>query len=104
MPDNNNRLTQQDLYRALTPAELRIVEYIPPAVLNGLRANFSVIQQQMAENSSRERSLVLFDFFQRFGQQVVTEEIARQQILQRLSNLEQRFNSLQTGLATSGSI
>jgi hypothetical protein len=92
MPDNNNRLTQQDLYRALTPAELRIAEYIPPAVLNGLRANFSVIQQQMAENSSRERSLVLFDFFQRFGQQVVTEEIARQQILQRLSNLSKRRN------------
>lgn len=113
MPDNNNRYVKQDLRNALDPAELRIVQFKPPAAgadpppdppdMN-FRVNISEIQRQVATKSSQERTDALFDFLTRFVAQGASDEINSQHILQRISNLEQRLTALESGIARSGSI
>jgi hypothetical protein len=113
MPDNNNRIVKQDLRAALGPAELRIVQFKPPAAgadpppdppnLN-FRVSIPDIQQQVADKSAQERTDALFDFLVRFIAQGVNDELGRQQILQRLGNLERRIAALETGTARSGTL
>jgi len=113
MPDNNNRYVKQDLRDALSPAELRITQFKPPAAgadpppdppnLN-FRVSIPDIQRQIAEKSAQERTDALFDFLVHFITQGASDEIARQQIIQRLGNLERRLAALETGVARSGSL
>ena len=113
MPDNNNRYVKQDLRDALNPAELRIVQFKPPAAgadpppdppnLN-FHVSISDIQRQVAEKSAQERTDALFDFLVHFITQGASDEIARQQIIQRLGNMERRIAALETGVTRSGSL
>lgn len=112
MPDSNNRFVKQDLQEALNGAELRIVEYRPPAAtINpnanpnaNVRVNIPDVQRQVATKASQERTDALFDFLVHFITQGASDEIARQQIIQRLGNLEHRLATLETGVARSGSL
>jgi hypothetical protein len=112
MPDRNNRYVKQDLQEALNPAELRIVQFQPPAAAlnqgNSSNPNFRVnvpeVQRQVADKAALERTNALFDFLSHFIPQFVNDEIGRQQIVQRISNLEARLASMETGLARTGSI
>lgn len=113
MPDSNNRYVKQDLRDALNPAELRIVQFKPPAAgadprPNPPDLNFRVsipdIQRQVAEKSAQERTDALFNFLVSFITQGTSDEINRQQIIQRISNLERRLATLESGAVRSGSI
>lgn len=112
MPDSNNRFVKQDLQEALGAAELRIVQYQPPAATinqNGTpnstgRVNISDIQRQAAQKASQERTDALFGFLLSFITQGASDEIGKQQIIQRIGNLERRISALESGLSRSGSI
>lgn len=112
MPDSNNRFVKQDLQEALNAAELRIAEYRPPAaIINpntnpnaNIRVNIPDVQRQVATKASQERTDALFGFLMSFITQGASDEIGRQQIIQRLGNLERRLAALETGVARSGSI
>lgn len=103
MPENN-RITKQTLESALGVAELRIVQFQPPATRidqNSINTaptatiNIPTAQEQMAEKAAKERSDALFDILVELISQVASDEVARQQIVQRLSNLEQRLSTLE---------
>lgn len=113
MPDSNNRYVKRDLQDSLNPAELRIVQFKPPAAgadppPDPPNANFHVsisdIQVQVAEKSAQERTDALFAFLERFITQSTNDEISRQQIVQRISNLETRLTTLESGMVRSGSV
>jgi hypothetical protein len=113
MPDNNNRYIKRDLNVALKQAELRIVQFKPPAAgadpppdppNPNFHVSISEIQEQVAEMSAKERTDALYDFLIHLIAQQTSDEINRQQILQRLSNLETRLNNLEMGMARSGSL
>ena len=104
MPDNNNRYVKNDLRDALNVAELRIVQFKPPAAgADPAPANPSEpftpsipnIQRQIAEKSAQERTDALFDLLIHLITQGSKDEIDRQQIMQRISNLEQRITALE---------
>ncbi len=113
MPDSNNRIVKEDLRQSLGSAELRIVQFKPPAAgadpppeppNANFRPSIPDIQRQVAEKSAQERTDALFDFLVEFITQQTGDEIGRQQILQRLGNLEQRLGRLEAGMTRSGSL
>lgn len=112
MPDSNNRFVKQDLQEVLGAAELRIVQYQPPAATinqNGTpnstgRVSIPDIQRQAAQKASQERTDALFSFLVGFITQGAADEIGRQQIIQKIGNIERRLNALESGLSRSGSI
>lgn len=113
MPDNNNRVVKQDLREALGGAELRIVQFKPPAAgadpppdppNPNFRVSIPDIQRQVAEKSAQERTDALFDFLTQFIIQTTTDEIGREQIMQRIGNLERRLSAIETRVARSGSL
>lgn len=112
MPDSNNRYVKQDLQDVLIPAELRIVQYRPPAATitdgngsnTGARINIAEVQRQAAQKSGQERTDALFNFLVSFITQGASDEIDRRQILQRISNLERRLATLEAGSIRSGSL
>ena len=104
MPDANNRVVKQDMQALLLGAELRIVQFKPPAAgpdppPDPPNPNFSVsfpdIQRQIAEKSAQERVDALFDFLVHLIVQGSGEEISRQQIVQRITNLEERVRTVE---------
>lgn len=109
----NNRIVKQDLQNALEPAELRIVQFQPQSVTirpNNTEPNPNItvdipaIQQQFAHQIAQERIDALFDVLIELIRQGAADEISGQQIIQRLSNLERRITSLESGTVRSGSI
>jgi hypothetical protein len=108
MPDNNNRYVKNDLQIALQPAELRIAQFKPPAAgadppANvpdpNYRVNISEIQTQVAQQAALERTNALFDFLVNLITQGSADEINRQQIIQRISGLEERIRTIEAILA-----
>ena len=112
MPDRNNRYVKQDLQEAMNPVEFRIVQFQPPAAAitqgNSSNPNFRInipeVQRQVATKAATERTDALFNFLVLFVPQVVNDEISRQQLVQRITNLESRLARMETGLARTGSI
>lgn len=109
MPDTNNNLVKEDLLAALQAAELRILQYTPPSIPNvsGIavneapRVNVPVVQREVADKSALERTNALFVFLTAYIAQEASKEIARQQLLQRIANLEQRLALLEASSGTS---
>jgi len=110
---NNNQISKEDLQQALEPAELNIVRFQPPATVINQNSqnttptaviNIPEAQRQVAEKAAQERAGALFDILVDMITQYASNEIARQQLAQRLSNLEQRVQILESTTVTSGSI
>lgn len=106
MPDSNNRYVKNDLKAALEPAELRIAQYQPPAAgadpppdppTGNYRVNIQDVQRQFAQKSAQERTDALFDFLVNLITQGSSDEIGRQQIIQKITNLETRLAALEAG-------
>jgi hypothetical protein len=109
----NNGITKQALEDALSVAELRIVQFQPPATridqntrnsLPTAAINIPEAQQQMAEKAAKERADALFDVLVQLISQVANDEVSRQQIVQRLSNLDQRVSALEARTPTTGTV
>lgn len=101
MPEQNNRLVKNDFQTSLTAAELRIAQYEPPASnarqgqnpTGTYQVNLQDVQRQFAEKSGQERTDALFDLLVRLITQGAADEINRQQLLQRITNLESRLTA-----------
>lgn len=101
MPDNSNRYVKNDLRAALEPAELRIARF-PEQPNTSATVNIPELQRQFAQKSAQERTDALFDFLVRLIAQGSSDEINRQQILQKLTNLETRLAALEAGRVPTG--
>jgi hypothetical protein len=89
-------------------AELNIAQFSPPA--SGadpppnppnadFRVNIQDVKTQYAQKSSLERTEAIFNFLENIIPQGVNDEISRQQIVQRISTLEQRIAALEALVA-----
>jgi hypothetical protein len=101
MPPNASQPSIDTLIQALLPAENNIVKFKPPSAgqdppIEPPDPNFTVsietIQEEIAQKSAEERARILYPFFDQMIRVIFGEMLAREQILQRLSNLEQRIS------------
>lgn len=105
MPDQNNKIIKNDLEVVLKKAELSIATFEPPTAglftsVDSLTNNqnpptISKIQEEIANQSATERTNALFDFLTGYIIQGTKEEIDRQQILQIISQLKDRVNTIE---------
>lgn len=102
MPDNNNRYIKNDLQVALDAAELRINQFRPPSIGSDppqegtpFHPDITQIQREVATKSALERTNALFDVLMHFITQGASDEINRQQLMQKISRIETRLDTLE---------